>query len=218
MEKQKIFCIGLSRSGTTSLNYALKQLGFKSLHFPFQLYFDKHSSLISNADAFSDTPIPMIYQELDQLYPGSKFILTKRNKEAWLNSMEWLFKDGKVKWWWGYHVHEYHMKFYGTKKFDREILSKKYDLFHDEVASYFAKRPQDLLELDLDQGVDIKNLCYFLNIPEKSITFPKRNAKASVPLKRKIAYKIYSMLLFSPKLVRNLKKFVRTGHGALPNV
>lgn len=46
MRFSKIFGIGLPRTGTTSLNIALNQLGLASKHFPFELYNPQdHASL-----------------------------------------------------------------------------------------------------------------------------------------------------------------------------
>lgn len=37
--------------------------------------------------ALCDPPIPILYEKLDQAYPGSKFILTVRNEDKWLTSV-----------------------------------------------------------------------------------------------------------------------------------
>lgn len=50
MLKEKVFCIGLSRTGTTSLCEALKTLGYKTLHFPLNLFV--HPEIISEELSF----------------------------------------------------------------------------------------------------------------------------------------------------------------------
>jgi Sulfotransferase domain/UDP-glucoronosyl and UDP-glucosyl transferase len=87
--RRKVFGIGLSRTGTSSLTQALNILGYKAIHFPHdnvtraELYrfFASGSgrlslSLLQEADAITDTPACCVYKALDQGYPGSKFILT----------------------------------------------------------------------------------------------------------------------------------------------
>ncbi|BAU55380.1 sulfotransferase [Mucilaginibacter gotjawali] len=38
MDNKKIFCIGLSRTGTTSIDHFLQSVGIKSIHFPLSLF------------------------------------------------------------------------------------------------------------------------------------------------------------------------------------
>ena len=107
VQAQKIFGVGLSRTGTTSLNRALQILGINSMHFPCdkttrqELYefFARQSqgmpiapsislSALNYCDAITDTPACCIYKSLDVVYPNVKFILTIRDKTSWLNSRE----------------------------------------------------------------------------------------------------------------------------------
>jgi hypothetical protein len=98
----KIFCIGYPRTGTHSIVEALKNLGFNAWHYSTNEYyaFALHILKTKNIDhpifdryqAFADTPIFYVYRELDQKYPGSKFILTIRDRSEWVDSMEWMLK------------------------------------------------------------------------------------------------------------------------------
>src|SRR5262249_9811138 len=83
----KIFGIGLSRTGTTSLTYAFAELGLRAHHFP------RTRAFIDEADAATDTPVAAWYKELDVLYPGSKFIVTPRSIPDWLDSCEVLWRS-----------------------------------------------------------------------------------------------------------------------------
>ncbi len=104
--RAKVFGIGLSRTGTTSLTQALHLLGYKAIHFPHdsvtraQVYhfFDSELqclslALLQEADAITDTPVCCLYKALDQAYPGSKFILTVREKHSWLRSCRSLWLE-----------------------------------------------------------------------------------------------------------------------------
>ena len=70
--------------------------------------------------AFVDTPVPMLYKELDRKWPDSKFILTLRDKEDWLESMAWLRTEGRKIWQPDPRREEYKREFYGTNTFDRD--------------------------------------------------------------------------------------------------
>jgi hypothetical protein len=104
---QKIFGIGLSRTGGTSLSAALSLLGFRALHFPADSstrreiisHLDRgncgglHLSILNDYDALSDTPISSVFRSLDIAYPGSKFVLTIRDESAWLDSCRRYWRD-----------------------------------------------------------------------------------------------------------------------------
>ena len=74
---RKIFNIGFSRTGTTSLTEALQILGFSAYHFP------KSFDQIEKHDACTDMSITLGYKFLDLMYPESKYILTTRKLESW---------------------------------------------------------------------------------------------------------------------------------------
>tara|TARA_R110002020_G_scaffold268819_3_gene484098 strand:- start:39331 stop:40023 length:693 start_codon:yes stop_codon:yes gene_type:complete len=97
----KVFGIGLHRTGTTTLEKVLEQLGYNVC--PHMLgyrlmkdwYEDNYSSIIElaqNYDGFQDSPWchPGLYKVLDREYPTSKFILTVRDPERWFSSLEYL--------------------------------------------------------------------------------------------------------------------------------
>jgi hypothetical protein len=97
--KSKLFGIGLSRTGTSSLTAALSRLGYSGVHWPsdpltqYQLLTylrgDSDGFMLTAADRYdvlTDTPIACVYRELSIAYPDSRFILTTRDEEPWLRS------------------------------------------------------------------------------------------------------------------------------------
>lgn len=136
-------------------------MGYKCYHFVDALIADSDSNVLDAIDVAMDSPIPMLYKRLDKKYPNSKFILTTRKKEKWLFSMNWMFSHGKVIWNWPKSTQAYHRKFYGTIKYNTRILSKHYDLFHQQVFDYFKDRPSDLLILNIDEKIDVNLICDF---------------------------------------------------------
>src|SRR6266508_2610995 len=92
---QKVFGLGLSKTGTTSLTKALNILGIRSIHFPndqqtfHELQRGEYRlSILDKYQGVSDTPVAPFFAQLDSAWPGSKFILTVRDKASWLRSAE----------------------------------------------------------------------------------------------------------------------------------
>lgn len=80
-----LFCIGLPKTGTSSIARALDILGYRCLHDSERaskafaeavLNGRPLLSDLSGYDAFSDYPFDVNFPILDRQYPGSKFILT----------------------------------------------------------------------------------------------------------------------------------------------
>src|SRR6056297_1638044 len=94
--KAKVFGIGLNKTGTTTLGVCLNKLGYnvkdcdlKLLKYSDQKKMDPIYDTVKKYDGFQDWPWPLLYKELDQRFPGSKFILTTRkNSEAWFRSLK----------------------------------------------------------------------------------------------------------------------------------
>lgn len=197
--RQKVFGIGLSKTGTSSLTEALELLGYRTGHgsagretqeevYRFFATRSDHihlSVLESNYyDALTDTPVCCIYQGLDKAYPGSKFILTIREKEAWLRSYQrqWEASDRFS----GPGSHStlaHYTRFINQKVFGHpgrqvdtaEILSPAYDRYVAEVLAYFKERPNDLLILDICGGEGWSKLAPFLDAAIPEVPFPWKN-------------------------------------------
>jgi hypothetical protein len=96
---EKVFCIGLSRTGTTSLEQALKDLGYRlGDQHQGELLLPEYTArnfrpiveFCLTADAFQDAPFsfPFTYLALDQSFPNAKFILSVRNdSDQWYRSL-----------------------------------------------------------------------------------------------------------------------------------
>lgn len=176
----KIFGIGLSKTGTTSLARALEILGYKTKDY---LGITKYSpgnlssidlDEINANDAFTDTPIPSFYRELDKKYPDSKFILTVRDMDGWLKSCKKQFtqkladkqNEASI---------SLFMDLYGCFVFDEEKFITGYERFLNSALQYFRDRPDDLLVLDVTGGGGWDKLCSFLGTPTPDVPFPKAN-------------------------------------------
>lgn len=174
----KIFCIGFHKTGTKSLADSLRQIGYKvkgrfgvhDLNIQ-QNVIPKAKKIIPKFDAFQDNPWPIIYQELDALVPGSKFILTVRNDDSWLKSVVNYFgaeETAMRQWIYGH----------GSPVNNEAIYLSTFQKHNESVSSYFKKRKSDLLIMDLEQGSGWNELCSFLNIVDvPEVHFPHKNKK-----------------------------------------
>jgi len=118
------------------------------------------------------------FRELDMMYPGSKFILTLRDKDSWLDSCR--------RHWDRVRIEEMHptarfeyawcrVKAFGTTKFDLDNHWRCYCRHLDAVREYFADRPMDMLVMDIIAGDGWNKLCPFLEVPVPKIPFPWKN-------------------------------------------
>ena len=79
----KLFIIGLPRTGTTSISAALLD-HFKVAHTSYTKRAFELADVISDCPCFSD------YPQLDMLFPESKFVYLQRNLEQWIPSIQML--------------------------------------------------------------------------------------------------------------------------------
>jgi hypothetical protein len=169
----KVFGLGLSKTGTSSLTDALTLLGLRAVHYPHDL------AVANDVDALTDIPVAPHYAELDRAWPGSRFILTRREKTSWLRSIEMHWRL-MLQWWEAAtpDLRRYHervaLSAYGTLTFDREHFSRVYNEHERDVRDYFRGRAE-LLVMDLCGGEGWSRLCPFLGLPEPRVPFPHAN-------------------------------------------
>ena len=156
-EEGKVFGIGLSRTGSTSLNRALELLGYRS-HFVKS--YDEFESSISDYDAYTHTPLVPVWRELDQRFPGSKFILTVRDRESWVRSCAALY-DAQAGVTEPDHMLANRRRVYGTENFDPEYFSRFYERHLSEVTQHFNDREGSLLLLDVSGARDGRSSARF---------------------------------------------------------
>ena len=94
----KVFAIGLNKTGTTSLHLAFEQLGLRSFHWGGRRAYhavlhaqrDGERLLLpvgEGYDAYSDVETLSVRFDLADLqYPGSRFVLTVRDVDDWVES------------------------------------------------------------------------------------------------------------------------------------
>jgi Sulfotransferase domain/N-terminal domain of galactosyltransferase len=182
----RIFGIGMHKTATTSLHEALQILGYDSEHWVSahwakaiwtEMKSECRSLTLENHYALCDIPITVLYKELDQAYPGSKFILTLRDDNSWLESVRrhWNpnFNKFRKEWDRDPFSHFIHKQIYGRRDFDAETMLATYRRHNAEVLEYFKSRPNDLLVFNSHGGWP--KLCNFLKRPIPDVLYPMRN-------------------------------------------
>lgn len=184
----RIFGIGLNKTGTTTLGRALTMLGIPTIDYPTDARTleqleegDYDLDILKTYQAVTDTPVGFFYPQLDRLYPGSRFILTVRDKDAWLRSVRdhWPFVME-----WGLHEETFRRftyyaftAVYGAIHYNEDRYSYVYDTYLDGVQRYFAGREDDLLVMDICAGEGWEKLCPFLGTAVPDAPFPHLNRK-----------------------------------------
>jgi len=164
----KIFGIGLSKTGTTSLYAALQRLGYRAATYQHLRgahpsgWFNGDFSVdyLTGWDAITDLPIGTYFPDLDRRYPGSKFILTCREIESWLASAERQWGRTAVQR--DAFRQKVRLATYGILDFDRERFRFVYQVHERNVRWHFRERPGDLLVMNLGAGDGWPQLCPFL--------------------------------------------------------
>jgi hypothetical protein len=172
----KVFCIGFQKTGTSSMGRALTALGFQvrnAVALGEPVINDENIREIAFAEvpkfnAFQDNPWPILYRELDEMCPDSRFILTIRNEETWLRSVLRHF---------GEEAHPMQQWVYGVgyPKGNEQIFLDRYRKHNAEVLEYFADRPDDLLVINIEDGDHWQPICDFLSLPMPDEGFPHAN-------------------------------------------
>lgn len=183
-EKDKVFGIGVHKTGTTTLGQALSILGY--YHFGWTgddrgTSVDlMHAWKVNNMtpleritkeyDCFEDMPWPFVYEHFAAMYPSAKFVLTlRKDVDAW------------------YHSLQEHIRLIG-KKIAEQLVYGEHDVFDEPeyfkarytdhnagVRKFFASHPERLLEICWECGDSWSKLCDFLGEPIPDDEFPHSN-------------------------------------------
>ncbi|GEM_PF-1081596 len=189
--EEKVFGIGLSRTGTTSLCAALSVLGIDAAHWTNPLT----HQLLSEVDYFmlgaaTDCCVSAEMEKLYHQYPNARFVLTTRPLEPWLKS----FGEHHDRHSWAGDIEGLRAVFDRADcphKFEHAALefglylnagslAEAYRAFDARVRHFFSDKPEGkLLTLDLFAGQGWPELCGFLGRPVPRQPFPKLNAMSS---------------------------------------
>lgn len=173
MNKQKVICVGMHKTGTTTLGLALLDLGYSVMGARTDLAPELLKENIKPAlkiaasyEALQDVPWALLYKELDKEFPNSKFILTEREENKWIRSVVNHFGSDYIP------LHDW---IYGKGDAigNEELYLKKYKDHNQSVRQYFKDRKDDLLVISFAKGHGWKEICTFLkcDMPKKKFPF-----------------------------------------------
>lgn len=176
---QKVFGIGFHKTGTTSLGLALEKFGYRvcgkvgvrRARIAEEVE-DLAWARLEHYDAFQDNPWPMLYRLLDERCPGSRFILTIRSSDRWIESLCRHFGSTSTpmrRWIYGQ----------GSPLGYEDLYLRRYEAHNAAVQEYFADRPDDLLVFRTGEGDGWPELCRFLGHDVPAEPFPHGNSRAS---------------------------------------
>jgi hypothetical protein len=202
----KIICIGWHKTGTSTMGDALITLGFNvvgaRLDLANHLLNNNTQAVIDVAkeyDALQDVPWAVLFKELDNEFPNSKFILTIRDERNWLHSAKKHFGDSYTamrKWIYGN----------GILNGNENLYIERYRKHYSDVKDYFKDRPDDIIVMDLKNGAGWNKLCSFLNKPIPKKAFPHSNkGKHNYGLKDKM---IWHLRKLSPSWLKQLRFYI----------
>lgn len=185
-DRPRVFNIGLNKTGTTSFDEAMTILGLKSLHWGGpevnELVRAAHADglpLLANLDqsydAFSDIGfLARRFRDLDRQYPGSRFVMTVRPIDDWIDSRRrHVEKNQKMK-----ELGEYTGTFLVV---DPDTWRAEWVHHVTRVREYFAGR-DDFLEIDITAGSGWGPFCDLLGLPEPEEPFPWVNRYKPPPI------------------------------------
>jgi Sulfotransferase domain/Sulfotransferase family len=180
----KVFCLGFQKTGTTSVDWVLQDMGYqvsKAYKQPDIAFCEmleqgdlsEIKQVTKLFDAFQDIPWFLYYKEFDKWYPGSKFILTIRESASWWKSYLRYFRTEH------YPLFKY---VYGFENpiGHKEALIKRFEHHTHEVMEYFKDRPDDLLVLDVSEEKALEKICDFLGKSSSYEKMPHKNAIVSI--------------------------------------
>lgn len=204
-EVEKVFCIGFPKTGSTSLEQALKDLGYRlgaqqQGGLLLEAYAARNFKAIVEfcltADAFQDSPFcfPFTYIALDQSFRNAKFILSVRDDaDQWYRSLVRfhgnLFAGGRIpvkddllkaNYCYPTYVWDSMRFVWNTPEDDlyhKPSLISHYDRHNADVRDYF-RRKSNLLEINLSVEGDYGRLCKFLGKEPVGDDFPWLNASS----------------------------------------
>lgn len=196
----KIFQIGFNKCGTTTLYNFFQNNGIRSIHNDagklassihsnysnnkklLSKKYEQHQAFFDMENVFEHPPKYIyleLYKELDKQYPGSKFILNTRDKQAWLRSrarhyIRRLDKD---------YLDKLADQYQLTKIEMLEQWEREWDQHQNAVIEYFKNRPNDLLVFNIDTDSPNKLVAFFKDMQLDPSLYKHTDPSQKSPLK-----------------------------------
>jgi len=179
----KVFGIGLSRTGSLSLQHYMSESGYNSVHYVvgpcWQGVPKEIIGFCERYDFVNDAPVSIYFEELSQAFPDSKFINTTRNLGSWLKSCSHHFANDPRQRRLRRAALKYRELLYGCDGYNKFKFIKAFRR-HKQKVSEFSKNKNVLtLRLELEDQRKIGLLKTFLGDDALSSRYPHVNDLAS---------------------------------------
>ena len=228
-ETMKVICAGIGKTGTKSIAKALRHLGFNVFDWEEQIFdfidhwFDVFQNgaapdvkrVYQNADAVVDVPGNLFWEEILEVFPDCKVILSERDEDSWVKSLVnqletvdavksrtlsilsptmrkiYLVGDSNV------------VALVGSRnKASTNVFRKRYRIHNHRVKTLVP--PDKLLVYNVQQGW--KPLCDFLGCEVPTAAFPHENVKGEET--QKLAASSLSMTRFGRQVKGEIQRAV----------
>lgn len=166
----RVYCLGLSRTGTTTFSDFLAKYNLNVIHYPSQMQL-----MGGQGDGASDIPVVPVYKDLDKMFRGSKFVYLTR--ENWTDQVEEYFIRKSNRPNQSATQVALRERVYGSAYWDRKSYDEAYKRHDEDVREYFKNRPEDLLIMSIVDGDSPKLLTDFLQLEDRGYSFPQSNAR-----------------------------------------
>ncbi len=177
----KVFGIGFHKTGTSTLTEILRAFGYRVTGPNWtteediaDTYLERCRALSRTYDGFQDNPWPLVYREMDRMWPGSKFILTTRDEDKWIQSQIKHFGRRETP-----MRRLIYGEKYGRPAGNADHYVSVFRAHNAAVRDYFRGRENDLLEIDLTKTPQWQPICDFLGVDVPDLPFPHANSRES---------------------------------------
>lgn len=183
----RVYVVGLPKTGTSSMGEALRTLGwnFGGYSFGHILESVEHGypeTLDAQHDGLADMAILPYWMQAAQRHPTARFILTIRDEQSWIESLE--------HWWKGclpdtlYHQRSLQwLALFGCARFNKQQALNVKRMHQELVLTYFGHKTGSspfwreaqqnrLLVFNAFAGMGWEHLCEFLGVPQPNEPFP----------------------------------------------
>lgn len=190
MNFEKIFYVGLHKTGTTSFHRFLLNAGLSSVHCPGHFEGTDYQKLVDAAGddderildcfqpllrrftGFSDVPIAGVYKGLAQRYPTAKFVMFTRDLNDWWRSLHQHWSLAVVSRCLSPFERAQYKNYLGfdrqfIRACDRTTMIEAHVRHISEVRSFLTGR--EFLDVDLKDPQVGPKLAHFLKLPDAAL-------------------------------------------------
>lgn len=178
MADRKVVGVGYHKTGTRTLAACCEHWGLRHRSFDPDAFARWHANgatedllaIVTAYDSFDVWPWALMYREIDERFPGSKFVLTvRRSSDVWFDS---LCRHADFT---GPTIHRELLYGHAMPHGHRAEHVARYEEHNAAVREHFRDRPGDLLEVCWSDGDGWTELGTFLDLPIPDVPFPHAN-------------------------------------------